>query len=144
MTMQIAFEEKELLKMEDNAAQRHNSQKRLVQTELQVKSGPLWISLSHWNKDHKSSQLITIVLAYSLGCCSVIRSERDKVESGHQISHIAPCKVIRIPESRKFLLVESRILGIGIQNPDSKILFLVKFNFSLQHFLYRKVLWVVL
>ena len=25
MTMQIAFEEKELLKMEDNAAQRHNS-----------------------------------------------------------------------------------------------------------------------
>ena len=25
MTMEIAFEEKELLKMEDNAAQRHNS-----------------------------------------------------------------------------------------------------------------------
>ena len=30
---------------------------------------------------------------------------------------IASCKVIRIPESRKFLLVESGILGIGIQNP---------------------------
>ena len=28
----------------------------------------------------------------------------------------APCKVSRIPESRKFLLVKSRILGIGIQN----------------------------
>ena len=30
---------------------------------------------------------------------------------------IAPCKVIRIPESMKFLLMESGILGIGIQNP---------------------------
>ena len=29
---------------------------------------------------------------------------------------IASCKVIRIPQSRKFLLVESGILGIGIQN----------------------------
>ena len=29
---------------------------------------------------------------------------------------IAPCKVIWIPESMKFLLVESGILGIGIQN----------------------------
>ena len=29
----------------------------------------------------------------------------------------APYKVIRIPESRKFLLVESGILGSGIQNP---------------------------
>ena len=29
----------------------------------------------------------------------------------------AQCKVIRITESRKFLLVESGILGIGIQNP---------------------------
>ena len=29
----------------------------------------------------------------------------------------APCKEIRIPESRKFLLVESGILGFGIQNP---------------------------
>ena len=31
--------------------------------------------------------------------------------------YVAPCKVIRIPKSRKFLLVESGILGIGIQNP---------------------------
>ena len=30
---------------------------------------------------------------------------------------LAPCKVIRIPESRKFLVVESGILGFGIQNP---------------------------
>ena len=30
---------------------------------------------------------------------------------------IAPCKAIRIPESRNFLLVESGILGFGIQNP---------------------------
>ena len=30
---------------------------------------------------------------------------------------ITPCKVIWIPESRKFLLVESGILGSGIQNP---------------------------
>ena len=30
---------------------------------------------------------------------------------------VAQCKVIRIPESRKFLLVESVLLGIGIQNP---------------------------
>ena len=29
----------------------------------------------------------------------------------------APCKVIQIPESRRFFLVESGILGIGIQNP---------------------------
>ena len=31
--------------------------------------------------------------------------------------NVAPCEVIRIPESRKFLLVESGILGSGIQNP---------------------------
>ena len=30
---------------------------------------------------------------------------------------LAQCKAIRIPESRKFLVVESGILGIGIQNP---------------------------
>ena len=30
---------------------------------------------------------------------------------------LAPCKLIRIPESGIFLLVESGILGIGIQNP---------------------------
>ena len=30
---------------------------------------------------------------------------------------VAQCKVIRIPESRKFLLVESVLLDIGIQNP---------------------------
>ena len=30
---------------------------------------------------------------------------------------VASCKVIRIPESLKFFLVESGILGIGIQNP---------------------------
>ena len=35
----------------------------------------------------------------------------------YQLLRIAPCKVIRIPESRKFLLVESGILGSGIQNP---------------------------
>ena len=29
----------------------------------------------------------------------------------------APCKRIRIPESRNFLLVESGILGFGIRNP---------------------------
>ena len=29
----------------------------------------------------------------------------------------APCKGIRIPESRNFLLVESGILGFGIRNP---------------------------
>ena len=28
-----------------------------------------------------------------------------------------PCKGIRIPESRNFLLVESAILGFGIRNP---------------------------
>ena len=31
--------------------------------------------------------------------------------------YVAPCKVIRIPKSWKFLRVESGILGIGIQNP---------------------------
>ena len=30
---------------------------------------------------------------------------------------VAPCKGIRIPESRNFLLVESGILGFGIRNP---------------------------
>ena len=34
-----------------------------------------------------------------------------------QVLNIAPCKGIRIPESRNFLLVESGILGFGIRNP---------------------------
>ena len=33
----------------------------------------------------------------------------------------APCKGIRIPESRNFLLVESGILGFGIRNPALRI-----------------------
>ena len=33
----------------------------------------------------------------------------------------APCKGIRIPESRIFLLVESGILGFGIRNPAVRI-----------------------
>ena len=33
----------------------------------------------------------------------------------------APCKGIRIPESTNFLLVESGILGFGIQNPALRI-----------------------
>ena len=35
--------------------------------------------------------------------------------------HLAPCKGIRIPESRNFLLVESGILGFGIWNPALRI-----------------------
>ena len=34
---------------------------------------------------------------------------------------IAPCKGIRIPESMNFVLVESGILGFGIQNPALRI-----------------------
>ena len=34
---------------------------------------------------------------------------------------IAPCKGIRIPESVKFLLVESGILGFGIRNTALRI-----------------------
>ena len=34
---------------------------------------------------------------------------------------IAPCKGIRIPESRNFLLLESGILGFGIRNPAIRI-----------------------
>ena len=34
-----------------------------------------------------------------------------------QDQSFAPCKGIRIPESRNFLLVESGILGFGIRNP---------------------------
>ena len=34
---------------------------------------------------------------------------------------IAPCKGIRIPESRNFLLVESGILGFVIRNPALRI-----------------------
>ena len=34
---------------------------------------------------------------------------------------IAPCKGIRIPESKNFLLVESGILGFGIRNPALRI-----------------------
>ena len=34
---------------------------------------------------------------------------------------IAPCKGIRIPESTNFVLVESGILGFGIQNPALRI-----------------------
>ena len=38
--------------------------------------------------------------------------------SWHIVSRaFAPCKGIRIPESRNFLLVESGILGFGIRNP---------------------------
>ena len=33
----------------------------------------------------------------------------------------APCKGIRIPESRNFLLVESGILGFGIRNTALRI-----------------------
>ena len=33
------------------------------------------------------------------------------------LSFFAPCKGIRIPQSRNFLLVESGILGFGIRNP---------------------------
>ena len=36
---------------------------------------------------------------------------------GGRHHQIAPCKEIQIPESRKFLLVESGILSFGIQNP---------------------------
>ena len=39
------------------------------------------------------------------------------LNSGRCYRTFASCKVIRIPESMKFLLVESGILGIGIQNP---------------------------
>ena len=35
--------------------------------------------------------------------------------------HLAPCKGIRIPESRNFLLLESGILGFGIRNPALRI-----------------------
>ena len=35
---------------------------------------------------------------------------------------LAPCKGIRIPESRNLLLVESGILGFGIQHKESAIL----------------------
>ena len=35
--------------------------------------------------------------------------------------HLAPCKGIRIPKSRNFLLVESEILGFGIRNPAQGI-----------------------
>ena len=34
---------------------------------------------------------------------------------------IAPCKGIRNPESTNFVLVESGILGFGIQNPALRI-----------------------
>ena len=34
---------------------------------------------------------------------------------------LAPCKGIRIPESRNFLLLESGILGFGIRNPALRI-----------------------
>ena len=34
-------------------------------------------------------------------------------------AYVGPCKGIRIPESGKFSLLESRILGPGIQNPTN-------------------------
>ena len=41
---------------------------------------------------------------------------------GFKFDHcFAPCKGIRIPESTNFLLVESGILGFGIQNPALRI-----------------------
>ena len=39
----------------------------------------------------------------------------------HSAINIALCKGIRIPESKNFLLVESGILGFGIQNPALRI-----------------------
>ena len=45
------------------------------------------------------------------------RVEKNPCSDSSDIHEIAPCKVIRIPESGKFLLVESGIMGSGIQNP---------------------------
>ena len=55
------------------------------------------------------------------------KNNRGRLETSFRVVHFslwrtiqyyfAPCKIIRIPESRKFLLVESGILGSGIQNP---------------------------
>ena len=56
----------------------------------------------------------------------VYRSEVDLLSdvSGRKLckqsSFTRPCRVIRIPESSKFFLVESGILGLGIQNPGKK------------------------
>ena len=52
-----------------------------------------------------ASTLLEFLFHYFCWCCQ------------GEVLYVAPCKVIRIPESRKFLLVESGILGSGIQNP---------------------------
>ena len=45
----------------------------------------------------------------------------DDVKINKCVLLFAPCKGIRIPESRNFLLVESGILGFGIRNPALRI-----------------------
>ena len=47
--------------------------------------------------------------------------EKRKRPPENTVLCIAPCKGIRIPESTNFVLVESGILGFGIQNPALRI-----------------------
>ena len=54
-----------------------------------------------------------IVVAYTL---QMFAKTTPEVSSSFTDVTIAPCKGIRIPESGKFLLVESRILAFGIRN----------------------------
>ena len=46
----------------------------------------------------------------------VIRTEDNTVQGEFAAINVVPCKGIRILESRKFLIVESGILGFGILN----------------------------
>ena len=46
----------------------------------------------------------------------VIRTEDNTVQGEFAAINVVPCKGIRILESRKFLIVESGILGFGISN----------------------------
>ena len=50
-----------------------------------------------------------------------LKFTRGSLIGVHSVKSFAPCGVIRIPESRKFLLVESGIAGIGIWNPAFEI-----------------------
>ena len=52
-------------------------------------------------------------------CCRNAHQHGSLCQRKFVILEIAPCKGNRIPESGKFLLVESGILGFGIRNPTN-------------------------
>ena len=58
-----------------------------------------------------------VYMSYRGDLNDVTKGEHADFIQVRSVKSFAPCRVIRILESGKFLLVESGIAGIGIQNP---------------------------